>query len=66
MSITIQFERDEDAEQVLHIRLQYTVTDTETGEKTEYDYPVPLEYTECDFGDVRPWFRCLEVVDSET
>lgn len=47
------------------VRLQFTVTDHRTNEQREYDYPVPLEYTECYFGGVRPWFRCPGVVDGE-
>ncbi len=40
-----------------HLRLAYTVTPSE-GDPTEYDYRIPLEYTPCNFGGVRPWFRC--------
>lgn len=47
------------------LRLKFTVTDKRTDEQREYDYPVPLEYTECNFGGVRPWFRCPGVVDGE-
>lgn len=47
------------------LRLKFTVTDKRTDEQREYDYRVPLEYTECNFGGVRPWFRCPGVVDGE-
>jgi hypothetical protein len=47
------------------LRLQFTVADRWTDEQREYDYPVPLEYTDCNFGGVRPWFRCPGVVDGE-
>lgn len=47
------------------LRLQYTITDKETGEKTEVDYPILLEYSECNYGGYRPWFRCPGVVDAE-
>jgi hypothetical protein len=38
--------------------LQYTITNTRTEEKREVSYLVPLEYTDCNFGGERPWFRC--------
>lgn len=47
------------------LRFKYTITDKRTGEETEVDYPVPLKYTECNFGGYRPWFRCPGVVDGE-
>jgi hypothetical protein len=40
------------------LRLAYTVTPSE-GDPTECEYRTPLEYTPCNFGGVRPWFRCL-------
>ncbi len=40
------------------LRLRYTVTRPEDDESREYDYSIPLEYTECNFGGYRPWFRC--------
>lgn len=39
------------------LRLSYMLTPA-TGEGTEYEYRVPLEYTPCNFGGVRPWFLC--------
>lgn len=47
------------------LRLIFTVTDHRADEQREYDYPVRLEYTECNFGGERPWFRCPGVVDGE-
>ncbi|HUU19733.1 MAG TPA: hypothetical protein VMW72_21460 [Sedimentisphaerales bacterium] len=41
-----------------YIRFQYTTTDRNTGEKTEYDYKVQLTTTPCNFGGVRYWFIC--------
>jgi len=41
------------------VRLVYMVTDRE-GNKQNYNYPVPLTYTKCNYGGVRPWFRCLQ------
>jgi hypothetical protein len=40
-----------------HLRLAYTVTPS-GGDPTECEYWHPLEYTPCNFGGVRPWFRC--------
>lgn len=40
------------------VRFQYTTTDRNTGEKTEYDYKVRLTTTRCNFGGVRYWFVC--------
>lgn len=54
-----------DDEKATGLRLKYTIIDGRTGEKTEQDYRVPLEYTECNFGGERPWFRCPGVVDGE-
>lgn len=45
------------------VRLSYTVTDERAGESREHEYTVPFEYTECNFGGYRPWFRCPGVVD---
>ena len=41
-----------------YARLYYTVTDRDTGEKTDYDYKVSLTTTPCHFGGVRYWFIC--------
>lgn len=41
-----------------HVRFQYTSTDRNTGEKTDYDYKVPLVSTPCNYGGVRWWFVC--------
>ena len=41
------------------LRLVYHTEDAHTGDVIdEYDYLVPLDYTECNFGGYRPWFRC--------
>lgn len=40
------------------VRFYYTVTDRNTGEKTDYDYKVQLTSTPCNFGGVRYWFIC--------
>ncbi len=33
-------------------------TDRQTGEKTDYDYRIPLATTPCNLGGVRWWFIC--------
>ncbi|MCX5638086.1 MAG: hypothetical protein NTX52_10410 [Planctomycetota bacterium] len=40
-----------------YVRFQYTTTDRNTGEKTEYDYKVQLTTTPCNIGGVR-YFIC--------
>ena len=47
-----------------YVRFQYTTTDRNTGEKTEYDYKVRLTTTRCNFGGVRYWFVCPLTRDS--
>jgi len=46
------------------LRLKYTLNPS-SEDPTECDYPVGLEYTECNFGGARPWFRCPGVVDGD-
>lgn len=40
------------------IKLSYTQTDRETGEKKDFDFKVPLVTTPCYFGGKRYWFIC--------
>lgn len=40
------------------IRFVYTVDPS--GDARRHEYRVPLDYTEPNFGGVRPWFRCPE------
>jgi hypothetical protein len=42
----------------LYAKVDYTVTDRNTGEKTDYDYKISLATTPCHFGGVRYWFIC--------
>ncbi len=42
----------------LHAKVNYTITDRSTGEKTDYDYKISLTTTPCNFGGVRFWFIC--------
>ena len=42
----------------LYAKVNYTVTDRNTGEKTDYDYKISLTTTPCNFGGVRYWFIC--------
>ena len=66
LSATAEGERDlGDETRAARLRLKYTITHKRTGEETEVDYPIPLEYTECNFGGYQPWFRCPGVVDGE-
>jgi len=62
---TVHFEGATDEGPATHIRLEYTVADHWSDRTTEEEYPVGLEYTECNFGGVRPWFRCPGVVGGE-
>lgn len=63
--ITIHIEGDPTDTRASALRLSFTVTDHRTDEQREYEYPVRLEYTACNFGGKRPWFRCPGVVDDE-
>lgn len=55
----------EDKERATAAELVYTVTDPRSDEKRNRRYTIPIEYTDCNFGGVRPWFRCPGVVDGE-
>jgi len=65
VDLTVHFEGDEDADRATHLRLAYTV-DPIRGDSFEEEHPIPVEYTEPNFGGVRPWFRCPGVVEGET
>jgi hypothetical protein len=41
-----------------YVNLNYTITDRNSGEKTDYDYKIGLTTTQCRFGGVRYWFIC--------
>jgi hypothetical protein len=41
-----------------YVKVNYTVTDRHTDEKTDYDYKISLTTTPCNFGGVRYWFIC--------
>jgi hypothetical protein len=41
-----------------YLRLIYHQTDRDTGEKTDFDYKIPLVTSPCHFGGVRYWFQC--------
>lgn len=41
-----------------YIKLTYTQTDRDTGEKRDFDYKIPLTTTPCYFGGKRFWFTC--------
>jgi hypothetical protein len=41
------------------LRFIYQTEDTSTGDVIdEFDYTVQLDYTECNFGGYRTWFKC--------
>ncbi len=42
----------------LYAKVNYTITDRHSGEKTHYDYKISLTTTPCNFGGVRYWFIC--------
>ena len=42
----------------LYVKVNYTVTDRNTGDRTDYDYRISLTTTPCHFGGVRYWFIC--------
>ena len=41
-----------------YVKLNYTITDRDSGEKTDYNYKIGLTTTSCCFGGVRYWFVC--------
>ncbi len=41
-----------------YVRFHYTVTDRNSGEKTDYDYKVQLTTSRCNYGGMRYWFIC--------
>ena len=41
-----------------YLRIHYTQTDRDTGEKKDFDYKIPLTTTPCRYGGVRYWFTC--------
>ena len=41
-----------------YAKLNYTITDRNSGEKTDYDYKIGLTTTPCHYGGVRYWFIC--------
>ncbi|WP_156224505.1 hypothetical protein [Haloferax gibbonsii] len=55
-TIAVVFGGTSDDDHAPYVRLKYTTT---LGDRVEeYDYRVGLEYTSCNFGGSRPWFRC--------
>ncbi len=43
---------------LITMRLIYTITRHDTGEKTDFDYPVRLSTTPLPWGGLRFWFHC--------
>lgn len=54
-NISIQSSIDEDEQ---YVKLIYTQTNNNTGEKTNLNYKIPLTTTPCYFGGKRYWFIC--------
>lgn len=46
------------SEEVPHLQIIYTQTDTENGSKKDFNYKIPLTTTPCYFGGKRYWFIC--------
>ena len=58
ISFVVEGHDDEQEDKARGLRLKYSVRNKRTDETNSYDYVVPIEYTECNFGGERPWFRC--------
>jgi hypothetical protein len=41
-----------------YLRIYYTQTNTDTNEKRDFDYKIPLTSTSCGYGGERYWFIC--------
>ncbi len=41
-----------------YLRIFYTQTDNNSGEKKDFDYKIPLTTTPCRYGGKRYWFIC--------
>ena len=41
-----------------YLRLNYTQTDRDNGEKKDFNYKIPLTTTDCRYGGIRYWFIC--------
>lgn len=41
-----------------YLRIFYTQTDNDSGEKKDFDYKIPLTTTPCRYGGKRYWFIC--------
>ncbi|MCP4257545.1 MAG: hypothetical protein GY774_08480 [Planctomycetes bacterium] len=41
-----------------YAKVNYTITERNTGEKAKYDYKIQLTTTSCYYGGVRYWFIC--------
>jgi hypothetical protein len=42
----------------LYAKVNYTITERNTGERTDYEYKIQLTTTPCNYGGVRYWFIC--------
>lgn len=41
-----------------YLRIHYSQTDNNTGEKKDFNYKIPLTATDCKYGGKRYWFIC--------
>lgn len=59
MRVTSESESDTADGRPSRLRFRYQTRNADSGDVLdEYDYCVQLDYTECNFGGYRPWFRC--------
>ncbi len=57
-NIGFRVRTNNDGDDAGHIELIYTVTDAQSGEKTEFQYKIKLVTTVCSYGGRRYWFEC--------
>jgi len=48
------------------LRLMYTITDNNSGEKNDYDYTIPVVSTPCNYGGKRWWYICPLIVNGRS
>lgn len=56
-NVRAHLEHDDGGDRVDALRFVYTAR-PDTDDEQRHEYRVPLEYTEPNFGGVRPWFTC--------
>jgi hypothetical protein len=48
------------------LRFMYAITDTDTGEKKDYNYVIPVDATPCNYGGKRWWYVCPLVMNGRS